>query len=143
MPRLKSTLDEPHEPAGGDDRCDEEDPAVDTVADHAARRGALRNTEDHGRAGSEEEHRTEVGGGKHLDFPPDAQVVGVDGGDEVQQAGDHDKLGAVVSRDQLYGALAERKNARDEVEDSGADVAGKTEDVERITGIGHVYLGLH
>ena len=141
--RRRSAADEEHEPAGGDHGSDKEHPAVDAVADHGAGGRALGDGEDDRGAGGEEQDGGEVGGGEHLDLPPDAEVVGVDGGNEVEQTGNDHELGAVVGGDQLDGALAEREDAGDDVEEASAKVAGEAQHFEGVAGVGHVDLGLH
>ena len=98
----------------------------------------MRDAEDHGREGGEEQDSGKVGRRQQLDLPPDTKIVRVNSGDEVEQPRDHDKLRTIIRSDELDGALAERK-----VEQSGADVAREAEHVQRVAGVGHVDLSLH
>src|SRR5581483_10373874 len=99
--------DEVHDPAEHNGRSDEEYEAIDAVADHALRRFALGDAE-HGRSEQrEEKDRSEVGGAEHLELPPGADVVSVDGGDDVEEAGDDDEPRAPVSDSELHRVSAE------------------------------------
>jgi len=134
---------EEHQPAEGDHGAHKEDPAVESVADHRARGGTLGDAEDDRGKGGEEQDRGEVGGREHSGLPPDIEVVRIDGGDEVEQSGNDDELGAVVGGHQLYSGLSEGKDARHEIREAGADVREEPEHVEGVAGIGQVDLGLH
>lgn len=68
--------------------------------------------------------------------------MGVDGGDDVEQAGDHDEFGAIVGDGDLDGGVAEVQHAGEDVERACAEVAGEAEHVQRVAGIGGVDLAL-
>ena len=68
--------------------------------------------------------------------------MGVNGSDDIEQAGDHDKSGAVVGGCDLDGVRAEAELAADEVKKTASEVAGKAEHFEDVLGAG-VELALH
>lgn len=61
--------DEEHDPAQNDCRSDEEDEAIDPVAEHAARCFALGDPEDRGSAEREEQYGGEMGGAHEIFLP--------------------------------------------------------------------------
>src|SRR5207248_11122455 len=75
-------------------------------------------------------------------LPPGGQRVGVDGGDDVEQAGHHHELRAVVGGGYLHGGLTEVEDAGEDVEQAVAEVPGEVEDVEQVAGVGGVDLAL-
>jgi len=135
--------DEPHQPAGCDDRSEEKNPAIESVADHRASCGSLRDAEDHGSESCKEQHGSEVGRREHLNLPPDAEIVRVYSGDEVEQTRDDYKFGAVVGGDQLYGTLPQRKEPGDNVEQTSTEVTREAKHIQRVARIGYVNFGLH
>ncbi len=68
--------------------------------------------------------------------------MGVDGGDEVEQAADYEELGAVVAKSDGDRACSQAEDAGDEVERAEAELADEAEDVEYVAGVGCVDFAL-
>ena len=66
----------------------------------------------------------------------------VNGGDDVEQAGDDDEFGAVIGDRGLHGCSAKADGAADEVEQAAAEIAGHAEQIEYVLRAG-VELTLH
>ena len=69
--------------------------------------------------------------------------MGIDGGNEVEQAGDDNEHATVVRGNKLNGRLAERKHAGSKIEKSGPEIADKSEDAEEIAARRHVEAAPH
>jgi len=68
--------------------------------------------------------------------------VGVDCGDDVEQAADYEELGAVVAEGDGDRACSQAEDAGDEVEHAETELADEAEDVEYVAGVGRVDLAL-
>lgn len=70
------------------------------------------------------------------------QVVSVDGGDDVEQAGDNDEAGAVIGGGDLHLIRTEAEHSAGDKEKAVTEVAGKAEGIEDVMRAG-VELALH
>ena len=66
----------------------------------------------------------------------------VDGGDDVEEAGDYDEARAPIGYGELNGICAKAHGATDDVEEAAAEIAEQAEDFEDVVGVG-VELALH
>ena len=66
--------------------------------------------------------------------------MGVDGGDDIEQAGYDDEFGSVVGGCYLNSGLAEVEDAGEDVKDAVAKIADEVEDVEDLAGVWGVDL---
>src|SRR6185312_9391264 len=76
-------------------------------------------------------------------LPANAEIVGVHGGNEIQQSGDDNKFGSVIGGGKLDRRASKIENAADGIEEAVAKVADKAQHVENIAGIGRIELALH
>jgi hypothetical protein len=74
--------------------------------------------------------------GLNTGLPPGTQIVRVDGRDDVEKSGDHDKTRAPVGDGKLHRAGAEAHNASHNVEQSASQVPEEAEDLQNVVRIG-------
>jgi hypothetical protein len=131
-------LDGVHEPAAENDGSYEEGETVGPEADHGFGVGALGDAEDDGDEDGEEEGGAEVGEHALGRLSTVGEGVCVDGGNEVEEAGDGEELGAVVGEGVDDGGRAPAEEVGEGVEGAGAELAGEAKDVEDVAGVGRV-----
>src|SRR5215469_1981651 len=68
--------------------------------------------------------------------------MGVDGGDDVEEASDDHELGAVVGSSEFDRGLSPARDAREDVKETVAEIADELQHVEQFAGIGPVDLAL-